>query len=62
MATLSKREQYAKAAMQGLLAAAGTVDIRVHTPQGVLLLPGLEGIPQVAVQYADKLIAALAEE
>jgi hypothetical protein len=55
---LSKREAFAMAAMQGFI-AAGNAELQVHTSDGILIVPARQGIPKIAVEYADALLAAL---
>jgi hypothetical protein len=58
---LTKREAFAMAALQGLCASAG-VQVQIHAEGGVLTLPARVGIPMLAVEYADNLLASLAME
>lgn len=50
------RDYFAAAAMQALI--NGQPEIRKLTPEGVLIVPSREGIPPIAYEYADAMLAA----
>lgn len=52
---MSLRDYFAAKAMQSLIHEGG--EVRVHTEDGILVLPASKGIPKVAYQYADAMIA-----
>lgn len=51
------RDYFAAKAMQALIAQSGGVEVRVHHKDGILILPAREAIPQLAYEYADKMLA-----
>lgn len=60
---MSLRDYFAAAAMQGLIEATGggAVDLTVQVAEGILHLRPLAGIPSLAFQYADAMLAERAK-
>ena len=56
---ITLREHYAGLAMAALIQQGATLE--VHTDDGVLRLPSRVGVPRLALEYADALLAALQE-
>ena len=55
------RDYFAAVALQGLLAGGNTFEVCKLTPEGRLVMPGLVGIPPIAYQYADAMLAERAK-
>ncbi|MCJ9707845.1 hypothetical protein LWS69_02215 [Bordetella hinzii] len=53
---LSLRDYFAAKAMQALIMTGSTVS--KNTPEGILTLPARVGIPPLAYEYADAMLAA----
>jgi hypothetical protein len=53
---MSLRDYFAAKAMQALIAAGA--ELRLHKPEGTLIVPGREGVPLLAYEYADAMLKA----
>jgi hypothetical protein len=51
------RDYFAAKAMQGLIAQGGA-SVQKHVAEGVLIIPARQGIPLLAYEYADAMLAA----
>lgn len=54
---LSLRDYLAAKAMQGLLANSEGTAVMKHVDDGILTLRGIVGIPMLAYEYADAMLA-----
>ncbi|MFC4275537.1 hypothetical protein [Achromobacter aloeverae] len=53
---MTLRDYFAAKAMQALIMMGATVT--KHTPEGELTIPGRVGVPPLAYEYADAMLAA----
>lgn len=56
-AGMSLRDWFAGQALAGLCAASSSAELRKHTAEGILIVPSREGIPVLAFEYADSMLA-----